>query len=263
MTENSLEKRNENRELSALLCYADNVILLLCVDKPYRKCGWGSALLATAEEKIKESGFDEVILGAGFSYLVPGVPTHTPHFPSASEAPIAPVWEDHSAFFEKRGYRHSWNGNCFDMTRRLSVNAVLPQDASLHFAVLSEKDAVCEMVENAHLSFAKYYRNEALYQEANASRVLVFCEEKKPLGALIVTCGEDGVGLVGCVTVLSAFRGRGIAKHLVRYATEHLALRGANFAFVGYTYSGMERLYGKSGYEISSYYLMGKKKLPK
>ena len=35
-----LEKRNENGALSALLCYCDNVILLLCVDEPYRKRGW-------------------------------------------------------------------------------------------------------------------------------------------------------------------------------------------------------------------------------
>ncbi|MBR6768417.1 MAG: hypothetical protein IKM34_02910 [Clostridia bacterium] len=45
----------------------------------------------------------------------------------------------------------------------------------------------------------------------------------------------------------------------MRYATEYLALRGAKFAFVGYTYSGMERLYGKCGYRISSYYMMAKK----
>ena len=73
------------------------------------------------------------------------------------------------------------------------------------------------------------------------------------------TAKEDGVGLIGCVTVLDAFRGQGIASRLVRYATEYLALRGAKFAFVGYTYSGMERLYGKCGYRISSYYMMAKK----
>ena len=75
------------------------------------------------------------------------------------------------------------------------------------------------------------------------------------------TAKEDGVGLIGCVTVLDAFRGQGIASRLVRYATEYLALRGTKFAFVGYTYSGMERLYAKCGYRISSYYMMAKKKL--
>ena len=89
--------------------------------------------------------------------------------------------------------------------------------------------------------------------------MLAFYENNKPIGALIVTCGENGVGLVGCVAVLPAFRGQGVAKRLVQHATGHLAHNGANFAFVGYTYSGMNRLYGKCGYKISSYYLMGKK----
>ncbi|MBQ4120561.1 MAG: GNAT family N-acetyltransferase [Clostridia bacterium] len=69
------------------------------------------------------------------------------------------------------------------------------------------------------------------------------------------------MGLLGCLAVLQAHRGQGIATRLVRYATEYLARTGAKFAFVGYTYSGMERLYGKCGYKISSYYLMGKKTL--
>lgn len=257
-----LEKRNESGELSALLCYSGNVILLLCVDAPYRNRGWGSELLALAETEIGQSGCDEVTLGAGFSYLMPGVPTHTPQFVSASERTLSPAWEDFSAFFKKRGYLHAWFCNCFDMKKSLSRDGDLPQDGSLHFASLAEKDAVCRMVEEAHASFVKHYRNESLYHESSARRVLVFGEEDTVKGALILTSGEDGVGLVGCVAVHKAFRGRGIAKRLVRYGTDHLALRGAKIAFVGYTYSGMERLYGKCGYEISSYYFMGRKRLP-
>lgn len=255
-----LEKRSENGALSALLCYCDNVILLLCVDEPYRKQGWGSELLAIAEEKIRENGFDEVVLGAGFSYLVPGVPMHKPYFLSQREGVLDLSWEDHAAFFEKRGYLHSWDCNCFDMARELSRDEAFLEDGSLRFAELSEKDAICDMMQEAHASFAKYYRNEALYF-GGASRVLAFFDEGKALGALIVTHGKDGVGLIGCVAVLQAHRGQGIATRLFQYATGHLARTGAKFAFVGYTYSGMERLYGKCGYKISSYYLMGKKTL--
>lgn len=256
-----LEKRDESGALHALLCYHDNVILLLCVDEVYRKRGWGSELLAHAEKEIRKRGFDEVVLGAGFSYLMPGVPTHRPQFPSPSERVLTLSWEDHSAFFEKRGYIHSWDCNCFDMARVLSCDEVLFEDDSLRFAESKDRNAICKMMEEAHGSFAKYYRKDALYQEGNASRVLAFYDRDKAIGALIVTCGEDCVGLVGCVAVLPAFRGRGIAKRLAQHATGYLASRGVNFAFVGYTYSGMERLYGKCGYEISSYYLMGRKSL--
>lgn len=257
-----LEKRNEDGALAALLCYCDNVILLLCVDKAYRKRGWGSELLALAEDAIGAAGFGEVCLGTGFSYLVPGVPTHRPQFSSTREAKISPEWEDHAAFFEKRGYRHAWTCNCFDMAQVLRPHDWREDDACVRFAESEDRDAVCAMMQKAHGAFGKHYAKEALYREEGESRVLLFCRESAPIGALILTLGEDGVGHVGCVAVLQAVRGQGVATRLVRYATDVLARGGANFAFVGYTYSGMERLYGKCGYEISSYYFMGRKRLP-
>lgn len=256
-----LEKRGEDGDLLALLCYHENVILLLCVDAPYRNRGWGSELLALAEEKIRSGGYADVRLGAGVGYLVPGVPTHCPAFSSASETFILPEWEDASGFFKKCGYRHAWDCNCFDMAKLLLPEDGFCEDASIRLATPNDKAAILGMLADAHPSFIKHYQKDALYQEESDGRVLVFCEENKPIGALIATLGADGIGTVGCVAVLRAFRGRGVATRLVRYATAHLARCGANFAFVGYTYSGMERLYGKCGYKITSYYMMGKKKL--
>ena len=256
-----LEKRGEDGALLALLCYHENVILLLCVDAPYRNLGWGSELLALAEEEIRACGYSDVRLGAGVGYLMSGVPTHFPAFFSSTEEIVLPEWEDFSSFFKKRGYRHAWDCNCFDMAK-----ALLPEDASIGDASISlvtpdDKAAILGMMEDAHPSFTRHYQKDALYQEGNDSRVIAFYAENKPLGALIVTLGADDVGTIGCVAVLHAFRGQGVAMRLVRYATGYLARRGANFAFVGYTYSGMERLYGKCGYQIRSYYLMGKKDL--
>ena len=257
-----MEKRGEDGALSALLCYHENVILLLCVDKPYRKRGWGSELLARAEKEISQSGFDTVKLGAGVSYLCPGVPTHRVFFPSASEADIFSTWEDFSRYFEKRGYRHAWECNCFDMAKELSPEDAFYEDASIRLATSDDKAAILGMMADAHPSFTRHYQKDALYQEKNDGRVLVFCEENKPIGALIASVGEDGVGTIGCVAVKYAARGRGVATRLVRYGTGYLACRGAKFAFVGYTYSGVEALYGKCGYKISSYYMMATKKLP-
>ena len=256
-----LEKRGEDGALLALLCYHENVILLLCVDAPYRNLGWGSELLAHAEEKIRAGGYADVRLGAGVGYLIPGVPTHCPAFSSASETCVLPEWEDTSGFFTKRGYRHAWDCNCFDMAKALSPEDAFGEDALIRLATPNDKAAVLGTMADAHPSFIKHYQKDALYQEGNDGRVLVFCEGNKPIGALIATVGTDGIGTIGCVAVLRAFRGRGAATRLVRYATAHLARREANFAFVGYTYSGVERLYGKCGYKITSYYLMGKKEL--
>ena len=256
-----LEKRGEDGALLALLCYHENVILLLCVDAPYRNLGWGSELLGLAEEKIRAGGYADVRLGAGVGYLVPGVPTHCPAFSSASETCVLPEWEDTSGFFTKRGYRHAWDCNCFDMAKALSPEDAFGEDALIRLATPNDKAAVLGMMADAHPSFTRHYQKDALYQEESDGRVLVFCEGNKPIGALIATVGADGIGSIGCVAVLRAFRGQGVAMRLVRYATGYLARRGANFAFVGYTYSGMERLYGKCSYKITSYYLMGKKDL--
>lgn len=257
-----LEKRNEKGDLIGALLYHENTILMLCVDKPYRKQGIGGALLQKAEEEIRAAGYSDVVIGAGFSYLAPGVPMHQPIFPSPSEVAINPPWEDHSAFFQKRGYTHNSDSNCFDLLLEpITVEATFDEDLVFTFAEERDKEAVLTMVEDAYASFAKHYRKVELYQKDSPKRILLVWYQDQLAGALILSPSADGVGRIGCVTVLKAFRGQGIATRLVHYATHQLALGGVKKAFVGYTYSGLEKLYGKVGYQISSYYLKAKKRL--
>ena len=69
------EKRNADNSLIACAIVNKNTILLLVVDEKYRKQGIGSSLLEECEETILKKGFDRIILGVGFNYLMPGVPT--------------------------------------------------------------------------------------------------------------------------------------------------------------------------------------------
>ena len=257
------EKRNEKGDLIAALLLHQNTVFMLCVDAAYRGQGIGTALLVSAENRVKALGFSDVVIGAGASYLAPGVPMKAPIFPSVREVPLDAFFQDCSAFFLKRGYSHAWDCNCFDLVceslKRDTDEAV--SELGLSFAAPSDREEVLAMIDAAHPSFARHYRSQDLYGASSSRRVLMAREGNTVTGALILSVDDEGVGRIGCVAVIPAFRGRGMATRLVRYATRYLALLGAKKAFVGYTYSGLERLYGKCGYCISCYYLMAKKEL--
>lgn len=68
-------------------------------------------------------------------------------------------------------------------------------------------------------------------------------------------------GSVGCTAVRKSHQGHGIASNLVILGTRHLKDCGMQEAFLGYTYSGLDRLYGSAGYRICRFYFMAKKAL--
>lgn len=55
------------------------------------------------------------LIGAGHDYLMPGVPTSRRYFQAENERLYENLDESAVLFFEKRGYAHSWECNCFDM----------------------------------------------------------------------------------------------------------------------------------------------------
>ena len=69
------EKRNDESKLIGCAIVNKNTILLLVVDKDYRNKGIGTELLNKCEDIIIKNGFKEIVLGVGFNYLMPGVPT--------------------------------------------------------------------------------------------------------------------------------------------------------------------------------------------
>ena len=81
-----LEHRNEKNTLIGAAVINKNTILLFCVDAEYRKRGIGTRLLAMAENTIKDNGYSQVVIGAGFDYIMPGVPTSKRYFASENEA---------------------------------------------------------------------------------------------------------------------------------------------------------------------------------
>lgn len=252
-----------------------NAILLFVVEEEYRCRGIGTKLLEKCENVIRKKGYDRAVLGVGFDYLMPGVPTSRRYGESVHENLCPEVNTEASDFFEKRGYVHAWKTcNCFDMKMSLkqpldykgavgdTINGVTYRwgEESELTEILCCVDDACQHQEE---SFSKYYRNPELYRVDSMERVLVAEKAGQIIGCLIVSAEVEGIdlGSVGCTSVRLSETHQGIATNLVKIGTSYLQSLGLSKASLSYTYSGLDKLYGEAGYEISTYYFMGVKRL--
>ena len=68
-------------------------------------------------------------------------------------------------------------------------------------------------------------------------------------------------GVQTCALPIYAYQGKHIAVNLITIGTKYLKDMGFKEAFIGYTYSGLEHLYGYAGYKIWVYYMMAAKEV--
>lgn len=265
-----IEKRDAQGHLIGAAVVHGNAILMLCVDEEHRRQGIGSELLRLSEEVIARAGHGEIVVGVGFDYLMPGVPTSRRYAPAVNERLDDRLDSHASDFFEKRGYAHSWGGNCFDMRFPMSefpgaghaigetIDGVV-----YRWATMDDLDGVCACVDDACPDFTPYYRNAQFYDGQGRDRVLVAEDGPEIVGALVVSLETEGTGLgsIGCTAVRTDHQGRHIAANLVLLGTAYLRERGMAEAYLGYTYSGLDHLYGLAGYRICVYYMIARKTL--
>ena len=266
-----IEKRNDGHELIAVSLIRKNTILLLVVREDYRRQGIGSHLLRESEDIIRQRGYNKVVLGVGDDYLMPGVPTSKRYFPAEHENLYHFLNTEASDFFERRGYKHSWHdSNCFDM--RMSLKDFPNESPNVgdtingchyRWANKSDVEGIIKCVQEAEEDFVEYYRNPDLYVSNDHERVLVAIVNHEIVGTLIVGFETEGKGqgCVGCTTVKPSQRGRHIGVNMVMIGTRCLKDAGLDTATLSYTYSGLDHMYGYSGYQICTYYMMGEKYL--
>ena len=182
--DNIIFKEEYNNKLIGCSIVNKNTILLLVVSKDFRNKGIGSSLLKKSEDYIIKNNYNKIVLGVGFNYLMPGVPTSKKYCESVCENLYSFIDDNASNFFEKRGYIHSWKDcNCFDMIMDLkdftydnnigdSINNIL-----YRWANINDIDAVIKCADDACIyqdeKFSKYYKNNDLYNPNNNQKVLI------------------------------------------------------------------------------------------
>ena len=266
-----LAKQDESVAGAAVL--RGNTVLLMAVRESDRGKGIGSTLLSACERAAKAAGHRDLSVGAGDDYLTPGVPCRSKPYPETllTEAIHPEIDDSARAFFEKRGYFHSWNGcNCFDMFAPFPPETPIServgdtvQEIVYRWAVPEDREEILRVTDAVEKGFTKYYDDPALYDRSSDTDVLAAFFENVPVGVIMVSRGTESpdTGSVGCTAVHPDFQGKGIATCMVRMGTRYLAEKGFRKGFLGYTYSGLDRMYGRAGYRICTYYFMAKKVL--
>lgn len=266
-----LARRTEAGELIGASVSCKNTVYLLCVDSRYRRHGLGSALLRETEALLRRAGYGSIQIGAGEDYLTPGVPVGVQPFREELGPEVLPrelAGQNAAAFFEKRGYRHSWGeANCFDMEAELS----LPERFSC---------AAGDTIDGITYRWAGAEDLPEVLRRVTAARRILWVFTARALfirrketgggrsgkyGLRRDSCrrGNRGAphGRLGCTVVSPAYRGRRIGTNPTLAGTKYLQETGLKRGFIGYTYSGLQKLYGRVGYRISAYYYMALKSL--
>lgn len=262
-----MEQRDGQDKLIGASVINQNTILLLCVDGEHRGRGIGTSLLERSERMIADRGYDKIIVGVGFDYIMPGVPTCR-NRSKAENVELYPEVDGRAEdFFTKRGYIHSWECDCFDMRFPLSrfyrddlkVGDTV-EGVTYRWAVPADIGGVCACVQDGFSEFTGYYREEGLYGGSD-TRVLIAVAGEEVVGALIVGAEsrKERLGSVGCTVVRRSWRGRHVAVNLVTIGTGCLKEAGMEEAYLSYTYTGLDHLYGYAGYKVCVYFMMAEK----
>lgn len=265
-----IERRDRQHKLIGASVINQNTILLLCVDAEHRNKGIGTELLNESEQIITEHGYDKITVGAGFDYIMPGVPTSRNRCKAENVDLCQEVDSTAEDFFAGRGYVHTWDCDCFDMRFPLSqYNRNEPKEGDIiegityRWAAPADIDGTCACTQDAFPEFTQYYRDKGLYGGNPGARVLIAVSGEEVVGTLIVGLESEAerLGSVGCTTVRHSCRGRHIAVNLVTIGTGYLKKGGMQEAYLGYTYTGLDHLYGYAGYKICIYYMMAGKEM--
>jgi len=247
--------RKEQDKLIAVSVINTNAIYLLLVDERHKGKGIGTSLLKESEEYVKAQGYDRIKLGVGKDYIIPGVPMN----------------KNAHKFFEKHGYHHSWGDvNCIDLSMSLSDFTYTEHklgdiiDGNLYrFATMSDIDGILACCQEDASDFIKLYKNENMYKPGTNDPVIVAEKDGEILAALMIgiESKENKLGYGGCILTAPRHRKKGIATNLLNLGTAYLKDLGIETIWLSYTYTAIEKTYGKLGFKVCMEYFVGEKEL--
>ncbi|MCL2018672.1 MAG: GNAT family N-acetyltransferase [Oscillospiraceae bacterium] len=249
-----------NEKLTGFALIHGNSIALLCVDKKYRRRGFGSRLLKESEEYIKQKGADRIILGHGVHYVFQGVPL-------SGDVENKEKNEDSAAvdFFKKRGYEAEWVSVNMEMRLAdfdISALAIPPKPDSVSFRFAdysynSDRTALLAAVEDADSGWVGIFEDCAdPVMLAVINDEIVGFQILAPIGARFSPQGEKAA-CIGCVGVIKKARKLGIGRQMVAEGINWL--KGQGCTSIELRYVELFDWYRKLGFYIMGKQWMGEK----
>ena len=227
----------------------DNSVVILCVKKEYRHCGYGRHLLIMAEGFISVN-YNEVVLGGGG--LFQGVPCDEDE-------------ESSVPFFEKRGYTADFTSvnmglELDDKSAAMLKRTPRPDGITYRFATDSDREKLLAAVKDAQADWLPIFdeNNDAPVLLAVCGDEIAGFEMVEEDGGMFFADNEKH-GMIGCVGVTHKYRRRGIG--LAMTAEGSLSLYKRNCKDIQLLYVERVAWYNKLGYEVTSRQWMGRKKI--
>lgn len=227
----------------------DNSVVILCVKKEYRHCGYGRHLLIMAEGFISVN-YNEVVLGGGG--LFQGVPCDEDE-------------ESSVPFFEKRGYTADFTSVNMGLELNDKSAAILketprPDGITYRFATDSDREKLLAAVKDAQADWLPIFdeNNDAPVLLAVCGDEIAGFEMAEEDGGMFFSDNEKH-GMIGCVGVTHKYRRRGIG--LAMTAEGSLSLYEKSCKDIQLLYVERVAWYNKLGYEVTSRQWMGRKKI--
>lgn len=225
-------EEHENGRLAGFAFVEGNALRLLCVDPQYRNMGFGSRLLAKAEELVRARGCREIKIGDTSSELFIGAP------------------ECSLGFFERRGYAS--DGFCDEMTRTIGDFSStdfpidLPQGSGFGWYSGSH-EALLHAVADVDEDWTQYFTPDSrVFCAFFGGEITSFCLVD-PDSQCILSDGRNKVGVIGCVGTVHRHRRKGLGLKMVALASDELNKAGCDLCFIHYT--SVADWYAKLGYK--------------
>lgn len=240
---------DHNGKTAAFAVVFQNAVVLLCVRPEYQRNGYGKTLLFKCEEKIKNSGYDHVVLGRSEKCFFFGAVIDTLSH----------------RFFEKFGYTAE-NG-CLSMILELdnfSYELMKKEFMPLYDAVFRKcTDDDMEEVRKAVLSVeprweSRYSDSENAFGAFLDGKPVAFIKAD-PDALTIVSSDERKAGLLSYLGVIPSHRNRRIGSGLLCFAVNELKKNKCLDAFIDYT--SLEAWYVRFGFEDCLWYWLGEKNI--
>ena len=221
-----------------------NALRLLCVLPDYQKRGIGTALLRQAEQRVRDSGAKEIVIGGSGTHLFVGAP------------------EKSKGFFDRQGY--DFSGRYDEMRGDLSAfhaaDFSLPVPDGVQFGwYQGDIERLREAVAKVDEDWPQYFQaDSSVFCATVNGEIASFCNVDVWENCLLSN-GKNKVGAPGCVGTVPEYRKKGIGLKMVALACEELKKQGCDTCFIHYT--GVADWYAKLGFRVFLSWYKGKKTL--